>query len=512
MRFTALVLGVGLLAVIAPAGAVSAAPDPSCPLSGTDDKCETWTASFDHSLQNGPVALDEAAAMAVSPDGTRVFVTGNTAPSGATDHDMATVAYDAATGAAAWQDLYSGPGGGDDVAEAVAVSPDGEHIFVAGMEDDVVAPGGWSTSSFSLRSLDAATGVPRWTATYDGSDVDGPYGFNHIYAMALSPDGSRVYVSGTSLGGGTDHDYSTIAYDASTGAFVWQARYDQDKGVDRPVALAVSPDGARVFVTGFSWRRLPGGGISDPDVVTIAYDGATGDARWHDQFDGGAHRSDVPTALGVSPDGTRLYVTLDAAGPGTLGSPFGDLVTLSYDTATGARVWQARLTTPGVANTGSDLAVSPDGSRLYVVGKTDTYTTTTSLVTRSADYVAVAYDAATGQQLWLNRYGFPQSSEEAAFGVAVTPDGQHVLVTGGSSDLYDTAVDNVATLSYTASGAQEWVARYRNLASLDLDDPVGIVLDPAGRRAFVAGTFDVRPDAAHRSAAQYDFGTLAYTL
>ena len=67
---------------------------------------------------------DQAFSVAVSPGGTRVFVTGTS--QGATSHyDSATVAYSAATGTRLWARRYNGPGNGDDHAYSVAVSPDG---------------------------------------------------------------------------------------------------------------------------------------------------------------------------------------------------------------------------------------------------------------------------------------------------------------------------------------------------------------------------------------------------
>ncbi len=47
---------------------------------------------------------------------------------------------------------------------------------------------------------------------------------------------------------------------------LWVARYDRGGGPDQVEAMAMSPDGSRVFVTG----------LSSEDLVIVAYDAATG--------------------------------------------------------------------------------------------------------------------------------------------------------------------------------------------------------------------------------------------
>src|SRR5262249_7575429 len=72
-----------------------------------------------------------AAAVAVSPDSSTVFVTGSV--NGPHGHgQIATVAYRAATGAQLWVARYHGPVNTNSTATSVVVSPDGQRVFVTG--------------------------------------------------------------------------------------------------------------------------------------------------------------------------------------------------------------------------------------------------------------------------------------------------------------------------------------------------------------------------------------------
>src|SRR5690606_4075525 len=235
-----------------------------------------------------------ANALAVSADGARVFVTGRSRGEGGVD-DYATVAYDAATGDQLWVSRYDGPTGGHDAALAVAVAPDGSAVFVTGLSQNGIR------IDYATVAYDAATGDQLWVARYDGpagNDDDAS-------AVAVSPDGATVFVTGRSLGGATGNDYATIAYDAASGDEPWVARYDGPAGSqDFATALAVAPDGGTVIVTGRSF-----GVGTATDYATVAYDAASGDELWVARYDGPARGQDAANALSVSPDGARVYVT-----------------------------------------------------------------------------------------------------------------------------------------------------------------------------------------------------------
>ena len=247
-----------------------------------------------------------ANAVAVSPDGATVFVTGASRGRG-TGADYATVAYRAATGRRLWASRYNGPGNGDDGAFSVAVSPDGTTVFVTG------ASKGRSTRyDYATVAYGAATGRRLWASRYNGpGNAD-----DWAVSVAVSPDGATVFVTGFSKGRTTGRDYATVAYRAATGMQLWASRYNgPGNGDDSAWSAAVSPDGATVFVTGASKGR----GAGD-DYATVAYSAATGRKLWVSR-----HNNGGACCVAVSPGGRRVFVT-GSPGPAAVG----DYLTIAY--------------------------------------------------------------------------------------------------------------------------------------------------------------------------------------
>jgi len=379
-----------------------------------------------------------ATEMAVSPNGSTTFVTGYvTALSGAEDY--ATVAYKTATGAQLWAKVYAGPGMGNRAA-SVTVSPNGKTVFVTGQSGS--ASYGYG-ASYATIAYNAATGAQLWARRY-GTPADGD---SVAVQIAVSPNGKAVFVTGNSAnsdaaGGG--FDYATIAYNAATGTQLWIKRYSDHTsqvGIGAH-AVAVSPNGNTVYVTGNSFV----GNITQ--YATIAYKAATGAQLWVKRYSGGVY-GDGAAAVRVSPNGRALFVT----GSINVGSTT-QYATVAYNAVSGAQLWAKRHGTAG-SDQAHAVTVSPNGKTVLVTGTIATANNTSARF----DYATVAYNAATGAQLWVKVYADGDGVGgygDQAHAVAVSPNGKAAYVTGESAD-----GSYATTVAYsTATGAQLWARSY----------------------------------------------------
>jgi hypothetical protein len=214
-----------------------------------------------------------------------------------------------------WTRRYNGPGNQDDLATVMATSPDGSRVFIGGYMTGATT--GWD---FATVSYDASTGHQVWASSYDGG-----VGTDVVRGLGVSPDGSMVFVTGSSSPPAGWSDYATVAYDAGGGAQLWVGRYDgHEQTNDSANALGVSPDGSQVFVTGGST------GVSGNfDYATLSYDAHSGVELWVDRYDGPEQSTDIASALGVSPDGSAVFITGWSAG--SMG--YLDYVSVAYSTA-----------------------------------------------------------------------------------------------------------------------------------------------------------------------------------
>lgn len=401
-----------------------------------------WTATF-----SGDHDANFVSAIAVSPDGRRLYVTGRS-NFGA---DFATVAYNAATGRQLWLARYipaHGVAEGDAIAVApdgntVYISGTTNRGIASGESgcETVAYQAATGKQVWTRRYHPASAHFDRCEFLAEITDILlRSNGTQPQQTMAVSPDSGTVYLSAVTYfkptGGRQEYpNYTVIALNAHTGTVRWSRTYNGDAvGPDTPVAVAVSPDGRSVFVTGGS--RRPASGF---DYATVAYSASTGARKWVARYNGPSNRQDIATSMTFG-NGGRLVIVTGASKAKDTGE---DYATVAYAAATGHRAWVSRYTGPvaGGVDVPIDIVPGHGGKVLYVTG--------TSFVARlRPNFATISYDAATGRQRWLSLYASP-SHQARALMVAVSPDGSKVFVTGrGGSDPAHLSEYVFATVAY----------------------------------------------------------------
>ncbi|MFK8182701.1 MAG: DUF4347 domain-containing protein [Phormidesmis sp.] len=383
--------------------------------------------------------LDGALGVTVSPDGTQVFVTG--------DEADALVIFDLdergnLTLRATFQDGVDGVDGLDSAYD-VAFSPDGSQVFVASAED----------SALTLFDRDAEGNVTFNTTFKD--NVDGVDGLSNAHSVAVSPDGTQVFVTGGNNIFIGDSDPNRFSGDSALAVFdrdangnltFREALKNGENGIDGLAGayeVVVSPDGTQVFVAGYDDDALV---VFDRDTEgnltfnTVFKDGDTNNGQTIDGLNGAI-------SLDVSPDGTQVFV-----------AGYTNNAIAIFDREAGVLTFDQVLRDnengiDGLEGTWS-VRVSPDGNQVFATGDSDS---ALAVFNRSAEG-ELSFDTAfiDGQD------GI--SGLEFLGDVAIHPDSNQVFVAGFGDDtlvVFDeerfTSTDNSNVLEVTRLGTSNTV-------------------------------------------------------
>ncbi|MFN0156509.1 MAG: SBBP repeat-containing protein [Bacteroidota bacterium] len=298
---------------------------------------QQWVARY-----NGPAfGIDNGAAVAVDNAGT-VYVAGTSMGSGSV-LDYATLKYNA-SGQLQWFIRYNGQGNGADIVSALSLDGAG-NVYVAGTSNGTATMSDYATVKYNT------SGVEQWVARYNGPG-------NSIDSLrAIATDAAaNIYVTGWSMGSGTNRDFATIKYNSS-GVEQWVARYDDPaSSVDEASAIAVDRFG-NVYVTGYS----TGAGTGN-DFTTIKYS-SSGIQEWVSLYNGPTNSVDEATHIALD-GGGRAYVTGRSTGPGT----GYDFATVKYGSG-GTQEWMIRYKFDDTGIDDVPAGISVDGSGdVYVAG------------------------------------------------------------------------------------------------------------------------------------------------
>lgn len=364
-------LASGLLAVSSAPGPPMLVPAFCPPLLGPPVDCEDWVAIID-----GPAhRRDFAHAMAASPDGARIYVTGDSeTANGAPDLDLIAGAVSAADGTLLWATQYVGAGMSWDIGHAITTSPDGARVFVAGHE--TVGPG---RRALVVLSLDAASGEQRWASRFEWPDGTRTAGT----AVKADPGGQRLYVGiGEATGGADEGSFGLLSMDAETGSVLWVQRVaEAAQEAGHVVAVDFDASNGIVYATGHTGPHMgpdPFFWLSGRRSLTVAVDAATGQWLWKDRLEGSgsgppealavlgpAASDNAPVGLRLHEESGRLFVAGSHHVKGTAVMSFA----IAYAEATGKRLWTSQDT---MLSETSGLEVGADGGILHVAGVANT--------------------------------------------------------------------------------------------------------------------------------------------
>lgn len=294
-------------------------------------------------LLDSPIVTANPNAMALAPDGSVLFVVSN-------NGQLQAWRRNPTTGLLTWADEVSdgGEGGGYLLyALGIAVSPDGANVYVVGQENAITSFR-WDGATDSLTLVDV--------------DVSGTGGvvLSSPASVVVTPDGAFVLASSI-----FDNALVVFSRDPVSGALGVIDRFVDGvagvgglSGVSAIVTATTQsapPQSASVYVAARSEAKI--GVFVETPAVPSPYV----------SFGEALNVGSLPTALAVSPDGTRLYVTdtiLDRLAAYERDPITGDV---------GALVDQIADTDPGVDGLAEPffVAVSPDGTNVYVSSSVD---------------------------------------------------------------------------------------------------------------------------------------------
>lgn len=283
--------------------------------------------------------LNFIAASAVSPDGKHVYTCGGVANIGSNGEDDNALAVFArldngllAFVQAVFDNNENPPGTGDGLLACrdVAISPDGKFVYTAGRSDH----------SIGIYQRNAGSGALTFSAVVlDSAPSDGLRG---VTDLAFSPDGTTLFAVAI-------HDDALTAFtrNLATGGLTFADSLRNNAGatgLDRPLHVAVSPDGKHVYTVAGHNRNSTG---SDA-VALFAWDAGAQQLSFVEAYVEGTDQNGTiirglhqASSVHVSPDGKFVYASsaLWVSEPQNLNW----IATFSRDSETGKLVWQAKL-------------------------------------------------------------------------------------------------------------------------------------------------------------------------
>lgn len=412
---------------------------------------------------------------------------------------------------------YSGPGLSG--AHGVAVSPDDRYVYIAGSKDDALAvfrrdPGSGKLT-FIEKHLDEVNGVD---------------GLSGAWAIAVSPDGRHLYVTAygdkaiTVFARNTDGTL-TFIQTIKDGMLISGGRADN---LEEPAAVTISPDGNHVYVGSYAENAVTvfsrdekNGHLSFIEVVKIRDDYNAG-SSWGDiditispdgqnvyvissregailtfsraagsgklsfrqviqEGDMVLHRTvsslKSVVAVTVSPDGQHVYTV--GGGAITLFRRSEADGALSYEEVFKEGVNLSGAVIKGLVGVKA-ISLSPNGQQVYVI----------SNPVQAAAVAVFARDAASGTLVQTQVIDHDTPIPDApdlgydVQGLTVSYDGRHIYVTGGDAVIALARDQSNGHLSFVERKGNNNTALPSSLG------PAHLAISPDDRYIYIASPWD----------------------
>ncbi|MEA2411759.1 MAG: hypothetical protein QOC77_2320 [Thermoleophilaceae bacterium] len=338
--------------------------------------------------------------IAVSPDGRDLYATGWTTMGFRRDAD---------SGALTPNDTFGPPG------RSIAITPDGSWVYI----------GSSGTGGIHVLSRDPATGLLTHEFTFleDAASHVAP---GDINSLAVSPDGHFLYVAQAA-----ENALVVLQIDQATGALTpVQSLYggpDGEPGLDhQPYELAVSPDGANVYVAADA-------------LLVFGRDAASG--RLTRLPSAGSSYQPEAWHVSVAPDGRRVY------------AGFYQFAAYDRDAGTGLLTMRGQTQIDGTGcgwcEVHGPIAIAPDSKSILEVDAQQNWVLQLTPTDDSAELVHTYHD-------------FPGASD--GDGVAWSPDGRFAYVAGG---------EHLSQQFVNSGSAGGWIATFRREADGSLTSVSG---------------------------------------
>ena len=265
------------------------------------------------------------------------------------------------------------------------------------------------------------------------------------------------------------------------------------RAVTSPEDLAVSPDGRHVYVAAYGSHAIAAFARARRTGELEQLPGRHGCVRHEGGRSCSTARALAsPTSIAISPDGANVYVT--AAGSDALSVFARNRRTGRLRQLPGASGCLSQFPGGGCVvgralNEPTSVAVSPDGRHVYVAGRR--FPSGVAVLTRAADGSLTQPAGAAGCVSQRGGSGCAAARGiSAPEEVAVSPDSRHVLVAGMRSDAVAVLNQGADGLSQAggetgciAKGGADGCARGRALAG-----PVDLAITADGRGVYVASS------------------------